>query len=215
MSNLPKGALTVIRDLPAKTDSYIVGKITGNYANTEKTLPALPDSLKDVDTLLVAYKSKYRMQLFNKGTLIKTYIIGLGQEPIGHKQQQGDNRTPEGDYTIIQKTVGPFGDEGSNPWLGTRWMRINYPNNSDAKAGLAKSFITQEEYNKIISANKNGTEPLKTTKLGGGIGIHGWNGAWPGDDEQDVTWGCITMQNAEIEDLFGRVRLQTRIVVYP
>jgi hypothetical protein len=213
MSNLPSGTVTTIKNLPVKADHFIGGTITGTYASTEKELPALADSLEKVDTLLVAYKSKYRMQLYYSGKLIKTYIIGLGQEPVGHKQQQGDNRTPEGNYRIIQKTVGPF--DGSNPYLGNRWMRLNYPNNADAKAGLEKKLITQSEYNKIVAANKAGTEPLKTTKLGGGIGIHGWYGSWPGDDEQDLTWGCITMQNSEVEDLYGRVKLQTRIVIYP
>lgn len=186
----------------------------GPYSIEEgKTLPALPDSLKDVDTLLIVYKSKYRMQLYYSGELIKTYIIGLGQEPIGHKQEQGDNRTPEGNYMIIEKAVGPF--TGSNPYLGSRWMRINYPNNADAKAGLEKQFITEGEYNKIIASNKAGTEPLKTTRLGGGIGIHGWYGEWPGDDEQDLTWGCITLENEDVEDLYGRVGIMTRVVILP
>lgn len=210
---LPSGAQNVIRHLPEKSANYVEGNIAGTYASTEKTLPALPDSLKKTDTLLIAYKSKYRMQLYYSGKLIKTYIIGLGQEPIGHKQQQGDNRTPEGDYRIIEKATGPF--TGSNPYLGNRWMRLNYPNNADAKAGLEKKLITQDEYNKIVAANKKGMMPPKTTKLGGGIGIHGWYGSWPGDDEQDITWGCISMQNSDVEDVYARVGLQTRIVICP
>lgn len=210
---LPGAAQTYISHLPEKSVSYVSGSISGTYASTDKILPALPDSLKKVDTLLVAYKSKYRMQLYYKGKLEKTYIIGLGQEPVGHKQQQGDNRTPEGDYRIIEKAVGPF--TGANPYLGNRWMRINYPNNADAKAGLDKKLITQSEYDKIVAANKAGTMPLKTTALGGGIGIHGWYGEWPGDDEQDITWGCISMQNTDVEDVYKRIGLQSRIVIYP
>lgn len=189
-----------------------VGKtiVAGDSA---KVIPALPDSLAKEDTLLVAYKHLYRMQLYYSGKLIKTYIIGLGQEPIGHKQQQGDNRTPEGDYRIIEKAVGPFNE--TNPYLGTRWMRINYPNNTDAKSGLDKKYISQDEYNKIVAQNKAGLQPLKTTKLGGGIGIHGWYGSWPGDDKQDLTWGCITMQNDQVEDLYPRVGVQTRLIIWP
>ena len=210
---LPSGAQTYIRKFPAKSLSYVEGQIAGTYASTEKVLPALPDSLKNEDTLLIAYKSKYRMQLYYKGVLQKTYIIGLGQEPIGHKQLQGDNRTPEGDYRIIEKTVGPF--TGANPYLGNRWMRLNYPNNADAQAGLEKKLITQDQYEKIVAANKKGIMPLKTTDLGGGIGIHGWYGEWPGDDEQDITWGCISMQNSDVEDVYDRVGLQTRIIINP
>lgn len=210
---LPSGAQTIIRNLPEKSASYVSGTVAGTYASTETILPSLPDSLINEDTLLIAYKSKYRMQLYYKGKLQKTYIIGLGQEPIGHKEQQGDNRTPEGDYRIIEKAVGPF--TGANPYLGNRWMRINYPNSADAKAGLAKEFITQTECDQIVASNKKGTMPLKTTKLGGGIGIHGWYGEWPGDDEQDITWGCISMQNDQVEDLYDRVGIQTRIIINP
>jgi hypothetical protein len=212
-SQLPSSAQQVVRHFPQKAGSYVSGKWEGTYASTEKVLPPLPDSLKKSDTLLVAYKSKYRMQLFYSGKLIKTYIIGLGQEPIGHKQQEGDNRTPEGDYRIIEKAIGPF--TGSNPYLGTRWMRLNYPNNADAAAGLKKKLITKAEHDKIVAANKAGTMPPKTTKLGGGIGIHGWYESWPGDDEQDLTWGCITLQNDQVEDLYPRVGIQTRVIIYP
>lgn len=215
LAHVPDGVAKTISRLPQKADSYVAGKISGTYSNTEKSLPPLPDSLGKVDTLLIAWKSEYRMQLYYEGKLIKTYIIGLGQEPIGHKQQQGDNRTPEGNYRIIQKTIGPFGSEGSSPYLGTRWIRLNYPNNADAAAGLRKKFITQAEYNKITGANNSGKEPPKTTKLGGGIGIHGWYGSWPGNDEQDLTWGCITMQNTDVEDVFARVGLGTRVVIFP
>ncbi len=208
---LPDSAQNYVSAFPAKSVSYFNGKINGTYASTEKVLPSLPDSLKNEDTLLIAYKSKYRMQLYYKGVLQKTYIIGLGQEPIGHKQQQGDNKTPEGDYRIIEKAVGPF--TGANPYLGNRWMRINYPNNADAKSGLERELITKTQYEQILAANKKGLMPLKTTELGGGIGIHGWYGEWPGDDEQDITWGCISLQNVDVEDVYDRVGIQTRIII--
>lgn len=202
-----------ISKIPVKAGTYVEGKFNGTYANADKSLPPLPDSLTNVDTLLIAWKSQYRMQLYYKGKLQKTYIIGLGQEPIGHKQQQGDNKTPEGNYRIIQKTVGPFTSGGSSAWLGTRWMRLNYPNNADAKSGLDRKLISRDEYNRIVAANKAGKEPPKNTKLGGGIGIHGWNGSWPGEDQQDLTWGCISLQNDQVEDLYDLVGLQTRVVI--
>lgn len=178
------------------------------------SLPALPDSLANDDTVLVAWKSLYRMRIYHKGKPVKTYIIGLGQEPIGHKQQQGDNRTPEGDYKIIQKSRGPF--EGAYAhYLGVAWMRLNYPNNADAINGYRKKLITEAQKNAIIKANNEGKEPLKTTKLGGGIGIHGWYGEWPGNDQQNLTWGCISVQNTDLDDLYKRVKVGTRIVVFP
>ncbi|MCU0435305.1 MAG: peptidoglycan DD-metalloendopeptidase family protein [Bacteroidia bacterium] len=166
------------------------------------------------DTLLVAVKNTYRMKLYARGREVKEYRIALAQEPIGHKQQQGDNRTPEGEYKIIQKALGPFTGNYAN-YLGKAWMRINYPNNHDADAALAKKKITQTQYNSILAANKAGKEPLKTTVLGGGIGIHGWDGNWPGNDKQNLTWGCISVQNNELIDLYKRVPVYTKILILP
>lgn len=166
------------------------------------------------DTLLVAVKHNYRMQLFARGKQVKEYRIALAQEPLGHKQQQGDNRTPEGEYRIIQKALGPFEGAYAN-YLGKAWMRINYPNTADAAAGLAQKKITQAQYNSIAAANKAGKEPLKTTKLGGGIGIHGWAGNWPGTDRQNLTWGCISVQNDALLDLYAKVPLGTVVLILP
>ncbi len=45
-------------------------------------------------------KSKRRMYLMDNGEVVKEYRIALGANPKGHKQEEGDNRTPEGDYTL-------------------------------------------------------------------------------------------------------------------
>lgn len=193
-----------------KKDSLIPTTIV---TTTTDSLP-LPDSLAKIDTLLIAHKSEFRMKLYAKGKWIKTYTIALGQEPNGPKQQQGDNKTPEGVYKIIQKSRGPF--EGAySQYLGVAWLRLNYPNNADAVNGFKKGLITQAQKNAIINANNAGKEPPKTTKLGGGIGIHGWWGDWPGNDQQNLTWGCISVQNPELNDLYERVPLGTTIVILP
>ena len=41
-------------------------------------------------------KSERRMELLAEGEVVRTYAIALGANPVGHKQQQGDERTPEG-----------------------------------------------------------------------------------------------------------------------
>ncbi|MEF1215351.1 L,D-transpeptidase family protein, partial [Vibrio alginolyticus] len=45
-------------------------------------------------------KSKRRMYLMEQGAVLKEYRIALGANPQGHKQEEGDNRTPEGEYTL-------------------------------------------------------------------------------------------------------------------
>lgn len=49
---------------------------------------------------LIVYKEKRKMEAYSGNNLIKTYTIALGKNPEGHKQYEGDNKTPEGIYTI-------------------------------------------------------------------------------------------------------------------
>jgi len=44
---------------------------------------------------IVIAKSERKLRLFSGDRLIATYRIGMGNTPIGHKQQEGDGRTPE------------------------------------------------------------------------------------------------------------------------
>jgi lipoprotein-anchoring transpeptidase ErfK/SrfK len=67
----------------------------------------------------------------------------------------------------------------------------------------------------IEKANNEGREPLKTTKLGGGIGIHGWSGNWPESDRQNLTWGCVSMEQAELEALYIKVNKGCVVLIYP
>jgi hypothetical protein len=174
----------------------------------------IPADLRAAPSLLVARKSEYRMRLYARGKLVKTYVIGLGQSPQGHKQREGDNRTPEGRYRIIQKVVGPFAG-AYGEFLGPRWIRLNYPNDDDARAGFRRGAIDKAELQAIVDANRAGTEPPKNTKLGGGIGIHGWSGPWPGADRQNLTWGCLSLQNADLEDLYDRIEIGTPVLILP
>ena len=45
---------------------------------------------------LVVYKSERKMKAFSGNELLKEYKIALGKNPVGHKQFEGDNKTPEG-----------------------------------------------------------------------------------------------------------------------
>lgn len=210
--------LTMPGPLPLRWSEAATLSPARNLKNRDRVraeaLPPIPEALADEAAVLVAWKSRYRMGLYNKGQLVKTYVIGLGQAPVGHKERQGDNRTPEGEYRVIQKTTGPFRGRNGR-YLGKAWMRLNYPNELDAESGFARGVISEAEKEAIIAANRDGREPPKSTRLGGGIGIHGWWGRWPGEDRQDLTWGCVTLQNRQMEELFRRVEVGTRVMIYP
>ena len=84
-------------------------------------LPVIPEGTK-ADRILVD-KSDRLLILFKDGEEIARYSkIRFGDAPEGHKRFEGDERTPEGIYTI----------DGRNP--GSRYhlsLRVSYPNAAD------------------------------------------------------------------------------------
>jgi murein L,D-transpeptidase YafK len=88
-----------------------------------RTPPAMAPAAARADRILVD-KSERRMQLLRNNKVIRTYPILLGDVPSGPKRQQGDERTPEGDYRI----------SGRNP--NSRFhlsLRVSYPDEADRK----------------------------------------------------------------------------------
>lgn len=81
-----------------------------------------PSQLPDIDYIRVE-KAARAMQLYSAGRLVHTIQgIQLGDAPEGHKRFQGDERTPEGRYTI------DYGNPNSSYTLS---LHISYPNAQD------------------------------------------------------------------------------------
>src|SRR5699024_8020967 len=72
--------------------------------------------------LVVVIKSARVMYLYTNDALVKSFNIGLGDNPIGDKRESGDERTPEGFYTL----------DWRNPdSIYHRSIHISYPNVED------------------------------------------------------------------------------------
>ena len=76
-------------------------------------------------TYVVVEKSARRMYLFHNDKVLKSYDIDLGFAPDGHKQFEGDGRTPEGTYVIDRR------NPNSKFHLS---LGISYPNADDIAA---------------------------------------------------------------------------------
>jgi murein DD-endopeptidase MepM/ murein hydrolase activator NlpD len=164
--------------------------------------------------LLLAIKHQYKMYYFENGLLKNQYEIALSQNPIGHKEKEGDLKLPEGEYYIYDKQQGPFSGDYSE-FLGPCVLRISYPNKYDAIEGYKKKLISKMERDKIIEAHRHGIRPPSNTKLGGKIVIHGWNGEWVADGSQNLTWGCICMHNSDVVNFYNLIPLKTKILIIP
>ena len=149
-------------------------------------------------------KSERKLYLYEtvggKEQLRKTYSIALGNTPTGHKRQQGDGRTPEGEYYLTHK------NPKSNYYLS---LGVSYPNISDADAGLKSGLITKAQHQEIVSAILSKAKPPQNTKLGGDIFIHG------GGKTNDWTLGCVALENEDIKELFDLLPVKTPVRIVP
>ena len=169
---------------------------------------------KTEENIIVVRKKDYSLFHYRKGELNSRFDICLGQDPQGHKIQQGDNKTPEGEYRISEMEKGPFVG-GTGPWLGERWMHFSYPNRYDAWLGYKNGIITRDQFLAMEKADKSGKTANNYTKLGGRIGIHGWNGRFVANGTQDLTWGCVCMQNEDIVQLYEQIKLGVKVMIIP
>jgi murein L,D-transpeptidase YafK len=75
-------------------------------------------------------KSERTLTLYAVGRPVRTFNgIQLGDAPVGHKRYQGDERTPEGRYTI------DYGNPQSAYHLS---LHISYPNDADRAYARAR-----------------------------------------------------------------------------
>jgi len=142
------------------------------------------DNSKTIDKILVL-KSKRQLQVFSKNELLKSYKISLGRKPIGAKQFEGDDKTPEGKYTINDKNP----NSGYHLNLG-----VSYPSKADIKFAKSK--------------RKSPGGLIKIHGLKNGRGFIGKFHRF-----FDWTHGCIALTNDEIEELYHNVKIGTVIEI--
>ena len=82
---------------------------------------ATAEGLRPADTVLVV-KSERRLYLLRGGQPFRSYRVALGLIPTGHKEHEGDWRTPEGHYLLdLRKPDSEY-------FLA---IRVSYPNLDD------------------------------------------------------------------------------------
>lgn len=144
-------------------------------------------------------KSDHQLVLYSGEVAVKRYRAGFG-DPVGDKVQQGDRKTPEGTFRVVTR----------NPQSRFHlFLGLSYPSAEDAARGLEAGLVTKSQAARIKEADAAKRQPPWNTPLGGAIGIHGEGGS------SDWTLGCIAVDNDEIEELWGVVKMGTKVVVVP
>ena len=146
---------------------------------------APPDRPLGYADQVVVKKSQRRLQLLNRGQVIREYRIALGDNPNGHKIQEGDERTPVGDYIL----------DWRNPNSQYhRSIHISYPNQQDLAVAQA------------LGVNPGGMVMLHG--LPNGIRSPSVRAEY---QRRDWTNGCIAVQDHEIDEIWSMVRDGTPI----
>jgi murein L,D-transpeptidase YafK len=158
-----------------------LGVLIGAHLN----LHPLPSNIA-ADRILVE-KSARRLTLLRDGMPLKSYRVALGRAPVGAKEQEGDQRTPEGSYLI------DFHKEDSDYH---RALHVSYPEQRD-----------------IDRATANGVPPGFDIMVHGIRNGMGWIGAF--HRRTDWTAGCIAVTDFEIEEIYRAVPDGTPIEIQP
>jgi murein L,D-transpeptidase YafK len=138
------------------------------------------------DRVLVE-KSARRLTLLRNGTALKTYRVALGRAPIGAKEFEGDQRTPEGVYSI------DFHKQDSDYHLA---LHISYPEQPDTDRAATQGLSAGSDI--MIHGLPNG---------------RGWIGRF--HRRSDWTAGCIAVTDFEIEEIFRAIPDGTPIEIRP
>lgn len=149
-------------------------------------LPVFAYGGEKADGVLVI-KSQSKLFLLKNGIKTKEYHVVFGANPKGHKQEQGDERTPEGNYLIDYK---------NDKSAFYKSMHISYPNEQDKKRARKKKVNPGGDI--MIHGQKNGL---------------GWL-SWA---SQRLNWtnGCIAVTNKEMDEIWQLVDVGTPIEIQP
>lgn len=132
-------------------------------------------------------KAERRMELISSGRVVRTYSVALGGDPIGHKRQEGDERTPEGRYVLDWRNGGSAFHKS---------IHVSYPDAEDR-----------------ASAARRGVDPGGMIMIHGqpnGFWWAAWLTQW-----FDWTDGCIAVTDGEMDEIWEMVGNGTPIEIRP
>jgi murein L,D-transpeptidase YafK len=137
--------------------------------------------------LLIVDKSARRLSVFARGSLVRSYAVSLGRNPVGPKLREGDHRTPEGRYII----------DHHNPNSAFHLsLHVSYPSAADSARAHAAGYSPGGDV--MIHGMRNGA-------------------GWIGRAHLLVDWtdGCIAVTDAEMDQLYEAVPDGTPLEIRP
>ncbi len=136
---------------------------------------------------IVVSKTGRRMELYRQGAVIASYRVSLGLVPSGHKQREGDFRTPEGSYRLTRRNAR------SDFFLA---VQVSYPEPAD-----------------LALARRNGWAPGGLIMVHGLPNVP----KYPRERYLSTDWtdGCIALSNEDMLDFWLLTGEGTPIEIRP
>ena len=137
--------------------------------------PAMASAALQASKIVVS-KADKTLYLFQGDKLLKSYRVSMGRHwQAGHKQREGDERTPEGSYRIDWR------NPKSSAYLS---LHISYPNKQDSQQAQAGGYPPGG--NIMIHGLPNG-----------------WGALGKLHQIMDWTDGCLGVTNDEIREIWS------------
>ncbi len=146
----------------------------------QELLEAEDYSPKESVDHIVIVKNERKMYLYHKGVVQSVIPVSLGKDPVGTKIQQGDNKTPEGQFWISRKLCSP---------KYYRSLCISYPRPTD-----------------VTLAHNRGVNPGGNITI---HAQPAWNASGKQNDymlARNWTQGCVAVTNEVMKELWYAVR---------
>ncbi|HXQ31522.1 MAG TPA: L,D-transpeptidase family protein [Steroidobacteraceae bacterium] len=142
--------------------------------------------LQAADAVLVV-KSEHRLYLLRGGQPFKSYRVALGLNPAGHKEREGDFRTPEGKYLLDGRNAS------SDFFLS---IHLSYPSEDDMR-----------------QARRNRWRPGGSIMIHGSPNVPRKSAEYY--RTADWTDGCIALTNDDMLEVWLLTRDNTPIEIRP
>lgn len=136
---------------------------------------------------VVVRKSQRRLYLMRGESVLRSYKVALGLNPVGHKERSGDFRTPEGRYLLTRRNAR------SDFFLS---IQVSYPNDDDTRR-----------------AHRNGWEAGGSIMIHGLPNQLKHAPAYY--ENRDWTDGCIAVTNSDIVEIWLLTSDNTPIEILP
>ena len=143
-------------------------------------------------------KAAGTVELSCGGEVRSTFAATFGARPVGPKEREGDERTPEGSYRIVSKVQTP---------RFHRFLAIDYPNADDKRRARELGIKNLGGGIGLHGVEKKLAPAARAwTRFAHATGLHR---VWGPTD------GCVGMSNEDVDALWAAVPVGTRVVIEP